>query len=83
MAILFNLIQRPIPTRIQIVKNLRVCGDCRKFKNYSIYLNRILFILDLVTKMIAQMYQCLIIVRDANRIHHFYPNGKCSCQDQF
>ncbi|CAF4510092.1 unnamed protein product, partial [Rotaria sp. Silwood2] len=28
LAIAFNLIQRPTPTRIQIVKNLRVCGDC-------------------------------------------------------
>ncbi|CAF2853700.1 unnamed protein product [Rotaria sp. Silwood2] len=66
LAIVFNLIQRPIPTRIQIIKNLRVCGDCH-----------------LVTKLIAQIHQCLIIVRDANRIHHFYPNGKCSCQDHF
>ncbi|CAF4321134.1 unnamed protein product, partial [Rotaria sp. Silwood2] len=66
LAIIFNLIQRPQPTRIQIVKNLRICGDCH-----------------LVTKMIAQIYQCSIIVRDTNRIHHFYPNGKCSCQDHF
>ena len=29
LAIVFNLIQRPIPARIQIVKNLRICGDCR------------------------------------------------------
>jgi hypothetical protein len=29
LAIAFNLIQHPIPTRIQIMKNLRVCGDCR------------------------------------------------------
>lgn len=35
LAIVFNLLQRPIPSRIQIVKNLRVCGDCRKLKNYS------------------------------------------------
>jgi hypothetical protein len=33
LAIGFNLIQRPIPTRIQIVKNLRICGDCREFNN--------------------------------------------------
>jgi hypothetical protein len=37
----------------------------------------------MVTKLIAQIHQCLIIVRDASRIYHFYPNGKCSCQDQF
>jgi hypothetical protein len=30
LAIAFNLIQRPMPTRIQINKNLRVCGDGRK-----------------------------------------------------
>ncbi|CAF1052345.1 unnamed protein product [Adineta steineri] len=66
LAIAFNLIQQPIPDRIQIVKNLRVCGDCH-----------------LVIKLIAQIYQRLIVVRDVNRIHHFYPNGKCSCQDRF
>jgi hypothetical protein len=30
LAIAFNLIQRPQPSIIQITKNLRVCGDCRK-----------------------------------------------------
>ncbi len=80
---MFNLIQRPRPTRIQIVKNLRICGDCREFRNYFIYQSKILFVLDLVSKMIAQIYQCTIIARDANRIHHFYPNGKCSCNDHF
>ena len=30
LAIAFNLIQRPRPSLIQITKNLRVCGDCRK-----------------------------------------------------
>jgi hypothetical protein len=30
LAIAFNLIQRPQPSFIQITKNLRVCGDCRK-----------------------------------------------------
>lgn len=29
LAIGFNLIQRPIPRRIQIVEDLRICGDCR------------------------------------------------------
>ncbi|CAF1125375.1 unnamed protein product [Adineta steineri] len=66
LAIAFNLIQQPIPDRIQIVKNLRVCGDCHS-----------------VIKLIAQIYQRLIVVRDVNRIHHFYPNGNCSCQDRF
>ncbi|CAF5227508.1 unnamed protein product, partial [Rotaria magnacalcarata] len=30
------------------------------------------------TKLIAAIRQCEIIVRDANRIHHFYKNGQCS-----
>ncbi|UJR34389.1 hypothetical protein I4U23_021797 [Adineta vaga] len=35
------------------------------------------------TKLIAAIRQCEIIVRDANRIHHFYTNGQCSCNDYF
>ncbi|CAM4817094.1 unnamed protein product [Rotaria magnacalcarata] len=35
------------------------------------------------TKLVAKIRQCDIMVRDANRIHHFYPNGQCSCQDHF
>ncbi|CAF3020938.1 unnamed protein product [Rotaria socialis] len=35
------------------------------------------------TKLIAKIRQCDIIVRDANRIHHFHTNGQCSCQDHF
>ena len=31
LAIAYNLIQQPPPSFIQITKNLRVCGDCRKF----------------------------------------------------
>ena len=85
LAILFNLIQRPIPSPIQVTKNLRVCGDCRM--SLVVWSNRnflILFLfLDHVTKLIARIRQCSIIVRDANRIHHFYPNGQCSCQDHF
>ncbi|CAF1120001.1 unnamed protein product [Rotaria sordida] len=36
-----------------------------------------------MTKIIAKIRQCHIIVGDANRIHHFNPNGQCSCQDHF
>ncbi|CAF0880691.1 unnamed protein product [Adineta steineri] len=35
------------------------------------------------TKLIAMIRQCEIIVRDANRIHHFHKNGQCSCNDCF
>ena len=38
---------------------------------------------DRATKLIAKIRQRVIIVRDANRIHHFLPNGTCSCQDHF
>ncbi|UJR24156.1 hypothetical protein I4U23_027122 [Adineta vaga] len=60
LALAFNFIQRPIPSRIQIVKNLRICGDCHA-----------------AIKLISQIRQCQIIIRDANRIHDF-SNGKCS-----
>nr|ACD54792.1 putative vegetative storage protein-like protein [Philodina roseola] len=30
LAIAFNFIQKSIPSPIQITKNLRICGDCRK-----------------------------------------------------
>ncbi len=30
LAIGLNLIQKPIPSPIQVVKNLRICGDCRQ-----------------------------------------------------
>jgi hypothetical protein len=83
LAIAFNLIQRPIPTRIQIVGNLRVCGDCSKFKIDLFFKIKFFSFLDLFTKLIAQIHQCSIIVRDANRIHHFSPNGECSCQEHF
>ena len=32
LAIVFNLIQDPRPSVIQITKNLRVCGDCRTYR---------------------------------------------------
>jgi hypothetical protein len=30
IALAFNFIQNPVPSEIQITKNLRICGDCRK-----------------------------------------------------
>jgi hypothetical protein len=35
LAIVFNLIQDPRPSVIQITKNLRVCGDCRMYREIS------------------------------------------------
>ncbi|CAF4874568.1 unnamed protein product [Rotaria sp. Silwood1] len=66
LAIAANFMFNRKPKRIQITKNLRVCGDCHR-----------------ATKLIALIRQCKIVVRDANRIHHFHPNGQCSCQDHF
>ena len=85
LAILFNLIQRPIPSPIQVTKNLRVCGDCRMSTDHCLKrpLHSSFLCLDQVTKLIAQIRQCSIIVRDANRIHHFSINGQCSCNDYF
>lgn len=87
LAIAFNLIQTPRPTFIQITKNLRVCGDCRKCPLKSEFANGIVTIefvcVDRATKLIAQIRRCDIVVRDANRIHHFHQNGQCSCQDHF
>ncbi|UJR24038.1 hypothetical protein I4U23_027003 [Adineta vaga] len=65
LALAYNFIQRPVPSRIQIVKNLRICGDCHG-----------------AIKLISKIRRCEIIVRDANRIHHF-ADGKCSCDDHF
>ena len=34
IALAFNFIQRPGPTTIQLVKNLRICGDCRSCSSH-------------------------------------------------
>ncbi|CAF3445944.1 unnamed protein product [Rotaria socialis] len=66
LAMAAHFIRNRKPKRIQMTKNLRMCGDCHE-----------------VTKLVALIYQCEIVVRDANRIHHFNMNGQCSCQDYF
>lgn len=85
LAIAFHFIEDRKPSTIQLTKNLRICRDCRKnnYFNCITCLHRISLVLDQSTKLIARIRQCSIIVRDANRIHHFYPNGECSCQDYF
>lgn len=35
LALAFNFIHDPIPSPIQITKNLRICGDCRKISLHS------------------------------------------------
>ncbi|CAF1339290.1 unnamed protein product [Rotaria magnacalcarata] len=49
----------------------------------KIQITKNLRVCDRATKSIAAIRQCEIIVRDANRIHHFLPNGQCSCNDYF
>ncbi|CAF3370741.1 unnamed protein product [Rotaria socialis] len=44
---------------------------------------RVCFDCHAATKLIAKIRQRDIIIRDANRIHHFQRNGQCSCQDHF
>ncbi|UJR30205.1 hypothetical protein I4U23_017743 [Adineta vaga] len=66
LAIAWNFVENPNTKRIQVTKNLRMCGDCHQ-----------------ATKLIAAIRKCEIIVRDANRIHHFNTNGQCSCNDYF
>lgn len=63
LAIAFGLINSPPTTTIQIVKNLRVCGDCHS-----------------AAKFISKLVSREIVVRDANRFHHF-KDGQCSCGD--
>ena len=84
LALAFNFIQRPIPERIQITKNLRICGDCREYSPLHVIVSfqGSFVCLDAAIKLISLFRKKVIIVRDANRIHHF-SNGKCSCQDYF
>lgn len=65
MALMYGLMCTPAGTTLQIVKNLRMYGDCHA-----------------ATKFIAKLKHRSIIVRDANRFHHFR-DGKCSCNDYF
>lgn len=63
LALAFGLMNTPSGTTIQIIKNLRVCGDCHT-----------------AFKFISMITEREIIVRDANRFHHF-KNARCSCGD--
>lgn len=85
LALAWNFVENPKTKRIQIAQNLRMCGDCRKSNNISLYLyeSLVTFHGDATMKLIAWIRQCDIIVRDANRIHHFRKDGQCSCNDYF
>ena len=85
LAIAWNFVANPTTQRIQVTKNLRICGDCRKFSSELTPPRRYhcLFVVDAATKLIARIRRCEIIVRDANRIHHFDTEGRCSCGDHF
>ncbi|CAF4979311.1 unnamed protein product, partial [Rotaria magnacalcarata] len=58
LAIAWGFVANLNASKLQMMKNLRICGDCHRSK-----------------KLIAAIRQCEIIVRDPNRIHHFYKNG--------
>ncbi len=82
LAIAWGFVANPNARRLQLTKNLRVCGDCR-MSSSKFFFSYFFFLIDRATKLIASIRQCEIIVRDANRIHHFYKNGQCSCNDYF
>jgi pentatricopeptide repeat protein len=65
-AVVFGLMELPPNEPVRVIKNLRICGDCHT-----------------ASKFISKVYpQREIIIRDANRFHHF-KNGKCSCNDYY
>jgi hypothetical protein len=49
----------------------------------TIYVYMYIYSLDQFMKRVAKLRQREIIIRDANRIHHFKTNGECSCKDHF
>ena len=57
LAIAYNLIQQPRPSFIQITKNLRVCGDCRKFGSIS------------TNRSIIFVFVCFSLYRSCNETH--------------
>ncbi|XP_038885014.1 pentatricopeptide repeat-containing protein At1g34160 isoform X2 [Benincasa hispida] len=63
LAVAFGLTCTEEGTPIQVIKNLRICGDCH-----------------VVIKLISQIYNREIVVRDRTRFHRF-KEGLCSCKD--
>lgn len=63
LAVAYGLISTVDGTPIQVIKNLRICGDCHT-----------------VIKIISNIYNREIIVRDRARFHRF-KGGVCSCRD--
>lgn len=82
LAIAWCFLENPNSERIHVAQNLRVCGDCRMYLS-DFFPSYLLLYIDRAIKLIAAIRQCDIIVRDANRIHHFYKTGQCSCNDYF
>ncbi|CAN6472430.1 unnamed protein product [Victoria cruziana] len=63
LAAAFGIMNSVAGASIQIIKNLRMCGDCHAWM-----------------KLVSKIVNRQIVVRDANRFHHF-ENGDCSCRD--
>ncbi|XP_031489461.1 pentatricopeptide repeat-containing protein At3g26782, mitochondrial-like [Nymphaea colorata] len=63
LAAAFGILNSVPGSSIQIIKNLRMCGDCHAWM-----------------KLVSKIMNRQIVVRDANRFHHF-ENGNCSCGD--
>ena len=52
-------------------------------RSYIVIDSYMVYILDNAIKLIAKIRRHPIIVRDANRVHHFGIDGHCSCGDHF
>ncbi|KAJ8620144.1 hypothetical protein MRB53_028673 [Persea americana] len=63
LAVVFGLMNTPPGEPLQIMKNLRVCGDCH-----------------VALKLISEVANRRIVVRDRNRFHCF-EDSSCSCRD--
>ncbi|XP_009599644.1 pentatricopeptide repeat-containing protein At3g26782, mitochondrial [Nicotiana tabacum] len=63
LAVAFGVMNSVPGSTIQVIKNLRICGDCHT-----------------TIKLIANIVNREIVVRDAKRFHHF-KDGLCSCGD--
>lgn len=63
--------------------NLRWLSSVSLALRFIRVMNVLFRVVDATTKLIAKVYGCHIFARDANRCHHFQPNGQCSCMDHF
>ncbi|CAF1985496.1 unnamed protein product [Rotaria magnacalcarata] len=71
LTIAWHFVVNPNTTRIQLTSNIRICSQGHKSDR------------TIKTVVAVAIRKCEIIIRDSNRIQHFFTNGKCSCKDYF